>query len=190
MGYRHTASRTSTTCTRCPRMRSDGVWFSFPLHGCPRHAGSCSRLLVANAAIPVAAPDQLISWAENLVHYLSACRNHRPKFSAVHNLGGPGRSVADHPGDLLGADSAMAHQTDERGPQFTRCPAISDPRRLANALEHLPDVSRVAGDAEMGCEHQPGVLPLFPCQESFVGLAFVECMKRLYRHLRKAECAA
>ncbi len=37
--------------------------------------------------------------------------------------------------------------------------ATPDLRRLADPLEHLPDIARVQRGTEMGGEHQPGVLP-------------------------------
>ena len=65
-------------------------------------------------------------------------------------------------GDLLDADPAVAQQADERGPQLARRPALPGPGRGADALEHLPDVSRVQRGAQMVREHQPGVLPAIP----------------------------
>ena len=65
-------------------------------------------------------------------------------------------------------------------------PAIPDPRHRAYPFEHLPDVPRVKGGAEMGREDQPGVLPLFPGQGSFVDLAFCQRTESLDRHLGKA----
>src|SRR5260221_10419046 len=77
-------------------------------------------------------------------------------------------------GRSLDTDAAMAHQAHERGPQLAWRPAVSHSRYPAYPPEHLPDVGRVEGGAEMGSEHQRCLLPSFTGQEPFFFLAFLQ----------------
>jgi hypothetical protein len=123
---------------------------------------------------------------EELVHDLGAGGDHRPQLPAVDDLGGPGGSVPGQPGDLLDADPAVAQQADEGGPQLARRPAVPDLRRRTDPLEHLPDVARVQRGAEVGGEHQAGVLPAFPGREPLVRMLFLQSTQRLHRQLGRA----
>src|SRR6185437_13899561 len=84
---------------------------------------------------------------EELVHDLGAGGDDGPEFAAVDDLGGAGGGVPGEAGDLLDADSLVAHQADEGGAQFTRGPVVPGAGFGADALEHLPDVARVQGGA-------------------------------------------
>ena len=44
-----------------------------------------------------------LACSEDFVHDLGACRDNRPQFAAVHDLGRAGGSVPGQPGDLLDA---------------------------------------------------------------------------------------
>ena len=81
--------------------------------------------------------------------------------------------MPDEPGDLLDADTVMAHQAHEGSPQLAWRPAVSDTCCLAYPPEHLPDVRRVEGGAETGREYQPGVLPSFTGQDPFFFQGFL-----------------
>src|SRR5262249_3743524 len=199
---------TSRWSTRKPRQpETGGATSSLRLFACFKAAADRSpepaaSSIVAQVPFPIQAatisdneigPEIALRTApgltssEDLIHDFGACRDHRSQFPAVHNLGCPGGSVSDQPGDFFDAYPAVAHQAHERGPELAWCPAIADPRRIAYAFEHLPDVPRVERGAEMGREHQPTVLPPSPGQQPFVSLTLQQRMECLDRHLGKAK---
>jgi len=131
--------------------------------------------------------DSDLTSSEEFVHDLGAGGDHRPQFPAVDDLGCPGGGVPGEAGDLLDGHPAVAEQADEGGPQFTRGPAVPGAGLGADPFEHLPDVPCVQGDAAMGGEYQPGVLPSFPGQGPLAGLAFPQRSERLGRQQGKAD---
>src|SRR5206468_512449 len=90
-----------------------------------------------------------LGFCEELVHDLGAGGDDGPEFAAVDDLGGAGGGVPGEAGDLLDGDSLVAQQADEGGAQLARGPAVPGTRLDADALEHLPDVSRVQRGAQL-----------------------------------------
>ena len=64
------------------------------------------------------------SVSEDGVHRGSACTTDRLKLVAVDLLGDDRRAVADQVGDLLDGDAIVAHDRDERVPEFPWGPAL------------------------------------------------------------------